>query len=412
MGAAAEFAILRLRILMERNEPMSEHFDAHRPATAFDHDSTLVVAMELSGKSWQLGAVIPGVSRRAKTGVKAGDMQEFMRRIEIWKKEAVRAGKTIARVVVAYEAGRDGFWIARELTGLGIETHVIQPSSIPVERKGRRAKTDGIDLDMLLRTLLAWLRGEPRVCSMVCVPSLEEEDARQSGRERDKLVRERVRLENQIQSLLCLFGIYDFRPRLKKASEKLEALRMRSGEALPPEIMARLHRSMKRLAVASEQIAEIDAARVAEVEQKPGESRPERGIGMIRLLAGICGLGLETATRLVREVLSRKFRDRRAIAAFVGLTGTPFQSGGMEREQGISKNGAPRVRCLLLQLTWRWLRFQPGSALSRWFFARVGDGKGRIRKIMAVALARKLLVALWRYVETGVIPEGARLAGA
>jgi transposase len=364
------------------------------------------VAMELSGKSWQLGAVIPGVSRRAKRGVKARDMNEVMRVVDRWKSQAVKAGRTISRVVVAYEAGRDGFWIARELSSHGIEVHVMQPASIPVERKGRRAKTDRIDLDMLLRTLLAWLRGEPRVCTMVRVPSIAEEDARRPGRERDKLVVERVGLENQIQSLLCLHGICDFRPRLKKAAEKLEALRARSGAALPPQTMAQLRRLMKRLGVASEQIAQIDAARVADLDAPD----PDRGIGMIRLLVAICGMGLETATRLVREVFSRPFRDRRGIAAFVGLTGTPFQSGEMEREQGISKNGNTRVRCLLLQLTWRWLKFQPGSALSRWFFGRVGEAKGRIRKVMAVALARKLLVALWRYLQTGVIPEGARLA--
>jgi transposase len=397
---------------MERNEPMSEYFDAHRPATALDHDSTLVVAMELSGKSWQLGAVAPGVQRRPKVGVKGGEMKEVLRAIERWKAEAAKAGKTIARVVVGYEAGRDGFWIARELTALGIEAQVMQAASIPVERKGRRAKTDRIDLDMLLRTLLAWLRGEPRVCTMVRVPSIEEEDARRPGRERDKLVRERVGLENQIESLLCLHGIHGFRPRLKKASEKLEALRMRSGEALPPETLAQLRRLMKRQGVTSEQIAEIDAARVADVKAQAEASADERGMKMIRLLVAICGMGLETATRLVREVFSRPFRDRRGIAAFVGLTGTPFQSGGMEREQGISKNGNTRVRCLLLQLTWRWLKFQPGSALSRWFFGRVGEGKGRVRKVMAVALARKLLVALWRYLQTGVIPEGARLADA
>jgi transposase len=392
MGAAAGFAILRLMQTMERNEPMSEFFDAHRPATAFDHDSTLVVAMELSGKSWQLGAVVPGVQRRPKAGVKGGGMKEVMGLVERWKAEAARAGKTIARVVAAYEAGRDGFWIARELSSQGIEAHVMQPASIPVERKGRRAKTDRIDLDMLLRTLLAWLRGEPRVCTMVRVPSLEEEDARRPGRERDKLVGERVGLENQVRSLLCLHGIHSFRPRLKKAAEKLEALRARSGAALPAQTMAQLRRLMKRRGVASEQIAEIDAMRVAEAEAPDSD----RGAAMIRLLVAFCGMGLETATRLVREVFSRPFRDRRGIAAFVGLTGTPFQSGEMEREQGISKNGNTRVRCLLLQLTWRWLKFQPGSALSRWFFGRVGEGKGRIRKVMAVALARKLLVALWR----------------
>jgi transposase len=397
---------------MERNEPMTEFFDAHRPATAFDHDSTLVVAMELSGKSWQLGAVVPGVVRRPKRGLKVGDTDELLRVLERWKAEAAKAGRTIARVVVAYEAGRDGFWIARHLIERGIEVQVMQPASIPVERKGRRAKTDRIDLDMLLRTLLAWLRGEPRVCAMVRVPSEEEEDLRRPGRERHKLTRERVSIENQIQSLLWLHGIYGFRPRLKKAKEKLEALRMRSGASLPRETMAQLRRLMDQQRLLSEQLAEIDAAREAELAAAAKAPDPERGQRMIRLLVAICGMGLETATQLVREVLCRPFRDRRAVAAFVGLTGTPFQSGGMEREQGVSKNGDKRVRGLMMQLAWRWLKFQSDSALSRWYVARVGDAKGRIRKIMAVALARKLLVALWRYVQTGVIPEGARLTAA
>ena len=391
---------------------MTEFFDAHRPATAFDHDSTLVVAMELSGKSWQLGAVVPGVSRRPKRGLKVGDMDELLRVLERWKAEAAKAGRTVARVVVAYEAGRDGFWIARHLIERGIEVQVMQPASIPVERKGRRAKTDRIDLDMLLRTLLAWLRGEPRVCAMVRVPSEEEEDLRRPGRERHKLTRERVSIENQIQSLLWLHGIYGFRARLKKAKEKLEALRMRSGASLPRETMAQLRRLMIRQRLLSEQLAEIDAAREAELAAAAKAPDPERGQRMIRLLVAICGVGLETATQLVREVLCRPFRDRRAVAAFVGLTGTPFQSGGMEREQGVSKSGDKRVRGLMMQLAWRWLKFQSDSALSRWYVERVGDAKGRIRKIMAVALARKLLVALWRYVQDGVIPEGARLAAA
>src|SRR5271163_4644852 len=268
---------------MEWSDPMTEFFDAHRPATAFDHDSTLVVAMELSGKSWQLGAVIPGVARRPKTGVKARDMNEVMRVVDRWKAEAVRAGKTIARIVVAYEAGRDGFWIARELSERGIEAHVMQPASIPVERKGRRAKTDRIDLDMLLRTLLAWLRGEPRVCAMVHVPSEEEEDARRPGRERDKLTRGWVSHENQIESLLCLHGIYGFRPRLKKAKEKLEELRTRSGASLPRETMAQLRRLMIRHRLLSEQLAEIDAAREAEAEVEAAAKAPaaERGQRMI-----------------------------------------------------------------------------------------------------------------------------------
>jgi transposase len=397
---------------MDESEPMIDFFDAHRPATAFDHDSTLVVVMELSGKSWQLGAAVPGVARRPRRGVKPGDMTAVSRALEGWKKEAAEAGRTITRVVVAHEAGSDGFWIARQLTELGIEAHVMQPASIPVERKSRRVKTDGIDLDMLLRTLLAWLRGEPRVCAMVRVPSVEEEDRRRSGRERDRLTSERVSLENRVRSLLRLHGICDFRPRLKKAEEELEQLRTRSGAPPPPETMAELRRAMARLRLIGEQIEEINAAREAEAKAAARAAHLQGEQRMIHFLTGIVGVGLETATRLVREVFCRPFRDRRGLAAFVGLTGTPFQSGGMEREQGIGKNGDKRIRGLLLQLTWRWLRFQSGSALSKWFAARVAGGSGRIRKIMVVALARKLLVALWRYVQNGVVPEGARLADA
>ncbi len=387
---------------------MTERFASHKPATAFDHDSTLVAAMELSGKSWELGAVVPGVARRPRRRVKVGDVGEVLAAIERWKGEAAKAGRAIVRVALAYEAGRDGFWIARYLIERGIEAHVMQPASIAVERRGRRAKTDRIDLDMLLRTLLAWLRGEPRVCSMVRVPSIEEEDSRRPGRERDHLVRERVAIENRITSLLSLHGIAGFKPRLKKAVERLERLRTAAGSPPPPRTMEELRRLMGRQRLLGEQIKQIEAARDA-AARAPNPNREER---MIQFLIAIAGLGVETATLLVCEVLCRPFRDRGAIACFVGLTGTPFQSGGMEREQGIAKTGNQHVRCILVQLAWRWLRFQPDSALSRWFVARVAGGKGRIRKIMIVALARKLLVALWRYVQTGLAPEGVALAAA
>ncbi len=387
---------------------MTERFASHKPATAFDHDSTLVAAMELSGKSWELGALVPGVARRPRRRVKVGDVGEVLAAIERWKGEAAKAGRAIVRVALAYEAGRDGFWIARYLIERGIEAHVMQPASIAVERRGRRAKTDRIDLDMLLRTLLAWLRGEPRVCSMVRVPSIEEEDSRRPGRERDHLVRERVAIENRITSLLSLHGIAGFKPRLKKAVERLERLRTAAGSPPPPRTMEELRRLMGRQRLLGEQIKQIEAARDA-AARAPNPNREER---MIQFLIAIAGLGVETATLLVCEVLCRPFRDRGAIACFVGLTGTPFQSGGMEREQGIAKTGNQHVRCILVQLAWRWLRFQPDSALSRWFVARVAGGKGRIRKIMIVALARKLLVALWRYVQTGLAPEGVALAAA
>ncbi len=203
-------------------------------ATAFDHASTLVLALELSGKSWEVGAILPGVTRRPRRSLAARDMTGLLQQIERWKVEAQRGGRTVCRTVLAYEASRDGFWIARYLLARGIEVQIMHPASIPVERRGRRAKTDRIDLDMLLRSLLAWLRGEPRVCSMVRIPSEAEEDMRRPERERERLVGERIALENRIENLLCLHGITNFKPRLKKAAERLDAFRSYAGAPLPP----------------------------------------------------------------------------------------------------------------------------------------------------------------------------------
>ena len=384
---------------------MGAKFDAHKPATAFDHAITLVLALELSGKAWDLGAIVPGVDRRPKRRLEVGSIGEVLSSIERWRQEADRRGHRVSRVTLTYEAGRDGHWLARELERHGVEVHVVHASSIAVERTGRRAKTDRLDLDMLLGAFLRWLRSEPLACRMVRVPSVAEEDARLAGRSREFVIKERLAIENRIENLLCLQGVSGFKPRLKKAVERLEELRCYSGEALPPHLLAELRRLMAQHRLLSDQLNALEAAR----DQVVALENPDREERMIQLLAFIYGLGIETATVLVREVLCRPFKDRRAIAAFVGLSGTPFRSGGMEREQGISKNGNPRVRAILQQLAWRWTRHQPQSALSRWFAERTGGQKGRLRKIMAVALARKLLVMLWRYVETGVIPDDIHL---
>lgn len=280
--------------------------------------------------------------------------------------------------MVTYESGRDGFWIARVLLAYGIEVEVMHPA------------------------------GEPRACSMLRIPSEAEEDQRRPGREREQLVSKRGKLESRIGSLLCLHGIAGFRPRLKKAMARLEELPSFAGEPLPGHTMAELRRLMARHRIVSDQLKEIEAER----DRVQTLEDPDPAERMIQLLARIYGLGVETARMLVREVFCRSFRDRRALASFAGLTGTPFHSGGMEREQGISKNGNARVRKILMQLSWRWLRFQPESVLSLWFAERTGGAKGRIRKIMIVALARKLLVTLWRYLETGELPQGARTSAA
>jgi transposase len=343
--------------------------------TAFQHGSTLAVALELSGKGWDLSAVVPGVVRRPHRCLSPRDMAGLLRQLERWKAWAERAGDSVHRTVLTYEAGRDGFWIARYLLARGIEVQIMHPASIPVERRGRRAKTDRIDLDMLLRTLLAWLRGEPRVCSMVRIPSEAEEDARRPERERERLVAERIAVENRIENLLCLHGITGFKPRLKKAAERLEELHGFDGAALPPLLLDELRRLMTRHRLLSEQMRQIETAR----EQAAVAAGPDHAGQQIQMLVRLVGLGLATATGLAREVFCRRFATRKAIAGFVGLTGTPFNSGRSEREQGISKNGNPRVRRILMQLAWRWLRFQPDSALSCWFVARTGGARGRIR---------------------------------
>lgn len=387
---------------------MPKQFETHNAAPAFEHDSTLVLALELSGKSWEVGAVVPGVVRRPHRRLAVHDLVGLLGSIERWKSEAVKASRLVERVVLTYEAGRDGFWIARYLLAQGIEVHVMHPASVPVDRRGRRAKTDRIDLDMLLRTFLAWLRGEPRVCSMARIPSEVEEDLRRPGRERERLICERLQLENRMENLLCLHGVSGFKPRLKTAAERLEQLRSFAGAPLPEKAMAEMRRLMVRHRLASEHLREIEAER----DRAAQAAEPNQAGRKIQHLTRIVSLGRETATQLVYELFCRAFHDRRALASFVGLTGTPFKSGGMDHEQGIGKNGNARVRRILMQLAWRWLRFQPDSVLSRWFAKRTAGAKGRIRKVMIVALARKLLIALWRYVETGEVPAGARVLPA
>jgi len=370
------------------------------PLVALDHDSTLVCVIEMSGSSWLVAATVPGVDRLQKLPV---NPTRLLEQVERWRKEATRAGRTITRTVVAYESGRDGFWLARLLQGHGIEAHVIHASSVAVSREQRRAKTDRLDTEMLMRALLGWLRREPGHCRMVAIPTVAAEDARRPGRERDGLVAERTRLTNTIKAELALWGIQGFKPGLRKAAEHLEALRTLEGEPLPPNTLARLHRLLKRRSLLSEQITAIERSAAQAVERDPTGSN-----ALILLLIK----GLETAQMLVHEVLSRNLRDRRAVARYAGLTGTPDESGSKRREKGISKAGNPRVRRGLIQLAWRFLLFQPDAALVRWYRERTAGGTGAIRKTMIVALARKLLIALWSYASARVMPEGVVLKEA
>jgi transposase len=365
--------------------------------------------VELSARSWLVGAQVAGVPRQCRQKL-APSAEGLLDHLDQLRQRALKAGKRVSRVVVAYEAGRDGFWLARWLLGRGIEVYVIQPSSVPVDRRARRAKTDALDVEMLLRTTLAWLRGEPRVCSMVPIPSEMEEDGRRPLRERQDLITERLAITNKIDGVLATLGVGGYRPLRRDRRERLEALRRPGGGPLPAHARARLARLLDRLELVLEQIGVLEEARDAVVarEAVPGGEAE----GLVRRLVGLKGIGPELATLLAWEAFVRPFRDRRALAAYAGLTGTPFDSGDKRREQGIGKAGNRRLRAALVELAWLWLRYQPDSALAAWFRSRTGSVGGRMRKVMIVALARKLLVALWRFCRHGVLPEGATLKAA
>ncbi|HET6520718.1 MAG TPA: IS110 family transposase, partial [Geminicoccaceae bacterium] len=370
-----------------------------------------VTAVELSARSWLVGAQVAGVARQCRQKL-APSAAALLEHLDHLRQRAGRAGRRVSRMVVAYEAGRDGFWLARWLLERGVEVYVIQPSSVPVDRRARRAKTDALDVEMLLRTTLAWLRGEPRACSMVPIPSEAEEDGRRPLRERQDLIRERLAITNKIDGVLATLGISGYRALRRDRREQLEALRGPDGDPLPVHAKARLARLLDRLELVLEQIKTLEEARDAVVAQDDAASG---GVdAMIRKLAGLKGIGPELATLLAWEAFVRPFRNRRALAGYAGLTGTPFASGGRQREQGIGKAGNRRLRAALVELAWLWLRYQPDSTLAAWFQGRTRTqaAGSRTRKVMIVALARKLLVALWRFCRDGVLPEGAALKAA
>ncbi len=386
---------------------MSQSFDASRSLTAFEQDSTLVAVIEMSQSKWLVAAVVPGIARQPlkKLDADAGALLKLLQR---WREEARKAGREVKRIVCAYEAGRDGFWLARWLQAQAIETYVIHAASIAVSREHRRAKTDRIDTELLMRSFLGWLRGEKRHCSMVAIPTMAEEDARRPSRERESLVGEQTRIVNRIKAVLALFGIGGFNPKLRKAAQKLETLRTADGTPLPENAHAELRRDLERLRLARDQIHIIESERLRRLALAPAAG-PH---AMVRLIARVFGVGIETADMLVNEALARNLRDRRAVARYAGLTGAPDESGKRRREKGLARAGNGRVRRGMIQLAWRFLIFQKESRLVRWFRARTADGRSTTRKTMIVALARKLLIALWRLVTTGEMTEGLKLRPA
>jgi transposase len=370
-----------------------------------DYDITLVLAIELSNTSWVLAAQVPGLPRvKAKRSVKP-TAEGLMAAIEAYRERAREVGHTVERVIAVYEAGWSGFWLARWLALRDVEVHVVQPSSIPVDRRARRAKSDGIDAELLLRSLLAWLRGEPRVCSMVPVPAEFDEDARRCIRERAELVAERVSLVNRIGAVLATLGVSDFNPLLRNRRKRLEELRTGLGTAVPQHARAKIIRMIDRLELVLEQISELDRERDAVLEEKA----PDKAALMIQELVKLRGIGVQSATVLVHEAFVREFANGKALGSYAGLTATPYSSGGTEREQGIDKAGNRRLRTVMVELAWLWQRYQPNSAEVCWFRKRIAGTGARMRKVMVVALARKLLITLWRFVTLGVLPQGAVL---
>ena len=388
---------------------MLEPFNPSRSLAALEQDSTVIAVIEMSQSRWLVAAVIPGIERQPLKKIDP-DEELLLKLLHRWQNEAGRAGREIKRIVAAYEAGRDGFWLARWLRARGIEANVIHPTSVAVSREHRRAKTDRLDTELLKRAFLGWLRGEKRHCSMAAIPTLEEEDTRRPNRERENLVTERTRLINQMKAILVRFGIRTFKPTLRKAEEKLEGLRTAEGTPLPQNTRAEMRRQLARLRVVREQISAIERERLRKLAAAPAEERGPHA--MVRLLARVLGVGVETADMLVNEILLRHLRDRKAVARYAGLTGSPDESGRRRRERGLARAGSARVRCGMIQLAWRFLRFQKDSALAQWFRARTTDGRSATRKIMIVALARKLLIALWRLVTMGEVPRGIILRAA
>jgi transposase len=364
----------------------------------------IFVSMELSRSVWLITSLSPGAGEKmSKHSVRGGDVAGLLTRFaQLQEKAQARTGQ-IFPIISIQEAGLDGFWIHRVLQDEGIESHVVDPASIATSRRRRRAKTDKIDGEALVRTLLAYKRGEPRVCAMVKAPTPEEEDQRRIGRERKTLIAERVQHVNRIKGLLFAQGIGDYEPLRRDRRDRLEGLTTGDGRPLPRHLKTQIGRELDRLELLLEQIKAVEAER----DSLLARIREASAAQPAALLLGLKGIGAEFAALLWSEGMFRSFSNRRQVAAYAGLAPTPWKSGSVDREQGVSKAGNARLRTTMIQLAWLWLRHQPASALSCWFRQRIARNGGRLKKPMIVALARKLLIALWKYTTAGVVIEGA-----
>jgi transposase len=368
-------------------------------------ENTVYIAIELSVSSWLVAARLPNTNKARLRRLEGGDTTALLKLIaELRSVASANLGRAVD-VACCFEAGRDGVWLHRLLQAHGIAAYVLEPTSILVNRRARRAKTDRLDAEGMLRVLATWLGGDRQVCSMVRVPTPDEEDAKRPHREREHLVQDKLRIENRIEALLFAQGIRK-RPSLRAWERNVEGLRTGDGRVLPPLLRIEIDRLRRRLVLILELVRELEIDR-AQAEEAADAA--DRMTGKITALRRVRGIGENFAAVLVREVFYRSFENRRQLASYVGITPMPYQSGGIDRDRSISRAGNPRARTTMIQLAWLWLRYQPDSTLAIWFRERVGKLQGRTRRIAIVAMARKLLIALWRYVETGVTPDGAAI---
>lgn len=366
--------------------------------------ATVFVSLELSRARWLVTSLSPNTSKISRHFVPGGDAAGLLRLLSKLRAKAERHVNAAVKITCIQEIGFDGFWIHRVLAANGIESHVVEAASIAVPRRHRRAKTDAIDGELLLRTLMAFKRGEPRVCAMVVVPTPGEEDRRRISRERKTMIKERIEHINRIKGLMACQGIVGFEPMRPKARERLDELRTGDARPIPERMKAEVRRELERLELLRKQIAEIEAERDA-LLRPVAAAEPSPGAQLLRLR----GIGPEFASVLWHEGFYRRFANRRQLAAYAGLAPSPWRSGELNKEQGISKSGNARLRTTMIEAAWLWLRHQPNSALSLWFKNRVKSDRGRHRRVAIVALARKLFIALWRFATYGEIPEGAAL---
>lgn len=367
----------------------------------------IFISVEMSRSKWVIGAHTPLAEKIALHTLACGDVDALLALIDRAQAKLTAAGDSAPAVVVCYEAGYEGFWLYRRLLALGIRVVVIDPASLLVDRRAKRAKTDRIDARAMVRALMAWSRGERQVLSEVRVPTVEQDDARRVLRERQRLVKERTAHGNRIKGLLKTQGIMDFDPRAADAAARLDAIVTGDGRPLGPCLKREIARELERLALVMGQIAQVEAERDAVVQRADAGAEPEQEAAMIAVLNRLKGIGMNDATILVREAFWRGFRNRRELGGWSGLAPSPWASGSVSRDQGITKAGPPMLRAHMIQMSWRWLFWQPDSELARWYRKRTEGATGRLRRVMVVALARKLLIALWRYATTGMVPNGA-----